>query len=64
MFERFIEPKLADSYGSKGCSPHESVDSNMPIEGVGLSLFILSRKIIPGSPVLLDVSHINSKIFS
>ena len=36
--ERLIEPRLHDSYGSSGCSPHGFVDSILPTCGVGLSL--------------------------
>ena len=47
---RLIEPRLHDSKGSRGCSPQGLVLSISPICGVGLSLLILSRKMIPGSP--------------
>ncbi len=49
---RFIEPRLHDSYGNNGCSPHGFVLSISPISGVGLSSFMRSMKIIPGSPFL------------
>ncbi len=59
--DKLIEPKLQDSYGNKGCSPQGFVDSISPICGVGLSLFILSKNIIPGSPFFQAITTIKSK---
>ncbi len=47
---RLTEPRLQDSNGSRGCSPHGLVLSISPSLGVGLSLLILSMNTIPGSP--------------
>ena len=61
MFARLMEPRLHDSYGSKGCSPQGFVLSIAPIFGVGLSRLIRSMKIIPGSPFFQEESTIRSK---
>src|SRR5690349_13057327 len=45
-----MEPRLHDSYGSRGTSPQGLVHSMRPIAGVGLYLLIVSKKISPGSP--------------
>ena len=58
---RLIEPRLQDSYGMSGCSPHGLVLSISPICGVGLSSLIRSMKIIPGSPFVQAMSTILSK---
>src|SRR5665647_1755867 len=60
MFARLMEPRLHDSYGSRGCSPHGFVDSIAPSFGVGLSRLIRSMKIIPGSPFFHEESTIRS----
>ena len=50
---KLIEPKLHDSFPSKGCSPQGFVAIISPYSSVTwLSLFTLSKKIIPGSPFL------------
>ncbi len=59
---KFIEPRLHASYGSSGCSPHGLVDSISPSSGVTLSLFNLSRNIIPGSPLFHALSTTMSNI--
>ena len=51
MRDSTMEPRLQDSYGSSGCSPHGFVAVMRPMCGVGLSRFTRSRKIIPGSPL-------------
>src|SRR5512143_1717974 len=61
MFARLMEPRLHDSYGSRGCSPQGFVLSIAPIRGVGLSRLIRSMKIIPGSPFFQEESTIRSK---
>ena len=49
---RLIDPRVQDSYGSKGCSAQGFVASMRPICGVGFRSFIVSRNRTPGSPVL------------
>ena len=49
-FPTSIEPKLQDSFGSKGCSPHGFVAVILPTCLTGLFLFTSSKKTIPGSP--------------
>ena len=51
ILARFIDPSIHASFGRRGCSPQGFVDSIIPKRGVGLSLFILSINISPGSPV-------------
>jgi len=63
MFDRLMEPRLHDSYGSSGCSPQGFVLSIAPIRGVGLSRLIRSMKMIPGSPFRHDESTICSNTF-
>ncbi len=63
IFTRFMEPKLHDSYGRRGCSPHGFVLSISPSFGVGLSLFNLSKNTMPGSPFFHAISAILSKTF-
>ena len=58
--ERLTEPRLHASYGSSGCSPHGFVDSISPSAGVGLSRFIRSMKMMPGSPVAHAISTMRS----
>ena len=43
-------PRLQLSWGRRGCSPQGLVASIRPSFGVGLCWFIVSRKIMPGSP--------------
>ncbi|KWT93238.1 hypothetical protein ASN18_0321 [Candidatus Magnetominusculus xianensis] len=50
ILERFIEPRLQDSKGRSGCSPHGFVASILPTSGVGFDSFILSMNMMPGSP--------------
>src|SRR4030043_1626347 len=61
-FERFMLPRLQDSNGNRGCSPHGLVDSICPICGVGLNLFIVSIKITPGSPFFHAIVNIKFQI--
>src|SRR3989338_7423616 len=60
ILDKFIEPRLQLSYGKRGCSPHGLVDSITPTCGVGLSLFILSKNIMPGSPFFHAIFTIRS----
>src|SRR3989338_3424163 len=61
MRPRFMEPRLQDSYGRSGCSPHGLVDSISPMCGVGLKEFMRSMNITPGSPFFHAISTILSK---
>src|SRR5690242_21586347 len=61
-FARLIEPKLHDSYGYRDCSPHGLVARSGPPFALahGLYLFILSKKITPGSALFHALSAIKS----
>src|SRR4030043_503702 len=61
IFARLIEPRLQDSYGSRGCSPQGLVDSLCPIWGVGFESSTLSIKTMPGSPFLHACSTMRLK---
>ena len=48
---RFMEPKLQDSFPSKGCSPQGLVAIMFPkVFATLLSRLTASKKIMPGSP--------------
>ena len=63
-FDTSIEPRTHASKGNNGCSPHGLVDTIVPTWGVGLALFIVSMKMIPGSPVSHALSTISSNTVS
>ena len=60
---RLSEPRLQDSYGRSGCSPHGLVASIAPRFGVGLSRLMRSRKTMPGSPFCQALATIRSKMW-
>src|SRR3954469_19979810 len=61
-FARLIEPRLHDSYGYNDCSPHGLVARKGPPLAFmqGLNLFILSKKITPGSALFHALKAIKS----
>jgi hypothetical protein len=58
---RLIEPRLHESYGCNGCSPHGFVASIRPTFLIGLRSLMRSMNTTPGSPLFHACSMIMSQ---
>ena len=61
-FDKLMDPRLQDSYGYNDCSPQGFVALRRPSFALihGLYLFMLSKKIIPGSALFHALKDIRS----